>query len=220
MASSIPFRASHNASPAAFRPRVQRVKKYTIQPPARQLVYGSDKSLQFGIFWFLTAETLQAYTGSCGYCGQREGDSPHTRVGAACPVECPWSWTPLAHGVCQPPASVGEALGRPPPRRAPSGRFWLPHTAPTAFAAAAGIPPLGSRDALTLAAPDDTTATWCTEAPARGFRADKPTDQAPIRTPDASLQYDFPHFQQKSWCMRASRSIVLHVLHSCGHPCG
>lgn len=30
----------------------------------------------------------------------------------------------------------------------------------------------------------------------------------------------FPHFQQKSCCMRVSGSIFLHLFHSCGHLCG
>jgi hypothetical protein len=37
--------------------------------------------------------------------------------------------------------------------------------------------------------------------------------------PCAPPRNDFPHFQQKSWSMRAPCSSVLHVFHTCGHPC-
>jgi hypothetical protein len=36
----------------------------------------------------------------------------------------------------------------------------------------------------------------------------------------ASRETDFPHFQQKTWCMRGRRSSVLHVFNSCGLSCG
>jgi hypothetical protein len=54
------------------------------------------------------------------------------------------------------------------------------------------------------------------EGPSHRSRPTRPLDRPLWTLPHGSGETNFPHFQQKRWCMRASHFGVLHVFHTCG----
>ena len=110
--------------------------------------------------------------------------------------------------VLRPPPPVLDPRTRRPPSR-PVGR-------PTG----ALRTPEGSARAAAAPRPQSCVAA---DYEARGRDAGLPTEGnsgPPHAGGKGDRGIEFPHYQQKKWCMRHSRFSVLHVFNSCGGTCG